>query len=112
VNGKNKILNDLDCLCYTKSEFKDLIECLKSGDDSLVHSYGCKLNDVLENYLPRDTIDIDYPRDEVAHNYLYNDNIKRFGMVFLYPKKSLPTFLNDDDPVVIAIVLWRIRSNK
>lgn len=105
-------LIDKECLTYSVSEFKDLIDALKGGNDSLVHSYGCKLNDVVENYLSKETTELVYTRESRLHHYLLNDNLKRFGAIFLMPRSILPTLINDNDPVVMAVVLWRIRSKK
>lgn len=105
-------LIDAEPISYTRSEFKELIQWLKENPDT--HSYGCRLNDVLDNYfLAGVNMDKSSVSDLISrgHQYLLNDQ-ERYGMIFLQPKERLPLYLNEKDSVKKAIALWRMRSKK
>lgn len=96
---------------YKREEFRDIIEVLRNSSNNVSQSFGIVLDSLMDSEFsfsvnPENTGSIK------GHNYLLENYPGRYAVLFMRKLSRLPTEMNDDDPAINEIVLWRIKKRK
>jgi len=96
---------------YTQNELRELSDILRKSSNNLCNSFGIVLCSLLDKEFSF-TVEPTHVGSIQGHKFLYDNYSYRYSVLFLRELSMLPTEMNDEDPVVNEIVLWRIKNGK
>lgn len=96
---------------YTREEFIELQQVLRESSNHICQSFGVVLSSMVDKEFSF-SVNPSNVGSIQGHQFLYENYPERYAMIFLRKLSMLPTEMNNDDPVINEIVLWRIRKGK
>jgi hypothetical protein len=96
---------------YERDELYELVNILYQSPENKCRIFGDTLNRMLseEFSFSTDTLNVGGMK---GHKFLQENYPERYAVLYLRRLSRLPTEMNNEDPVINEIVLWRIKKGK
>lgn len=96
---------------YERDELYELVNILLESSRFQCRTFGDTLNRMLSEEFSFSTDPFNIGGMK-GHKFLNDNYPERYAVLYLRKLSKLPTEMNNEDPVVNEIVLWRIRKGK